>query len=703
MVKQSIAINFMPGRVQPYLKASQGDTGERAFEIYCYTEEEPYVIPSNATVLINGNKPGNFPFVLSCDFEGNKVTFDCTATMTDVCGQVVCELAVMAAGGLVMSANFILYVERQVIDTSTIPSSDYQGMIDILQEIQDATGETKADADRAEEAADRAEEAMANLKVNSKNDDGIVPKGNGQNWKIYATNGSGVPSWNEGDSYRLRGITEIPANADLNDYKAVGNYYVNSSANAQTILNAPIKTTYKLRVEMHHQNAAFVRQTLLSANDNRIFVRVFPPGGGATWSEWQDITQGATYAAGTALELSGNTFNVQLANNQTQATAAQKALDAVQANPNVDDTFAADVKRLSRVKTLTGTVDFDAITARGEYAFTGATATAASNCPVTVGGRLTVERTGNEATDRYARQICQAHNSTDIWERYTTTTGASWSAWKNIAKDTTYSPGTALALSGTTFNVQMLNAFTQATAGEKALDAAAGKAMNDRLKVVEGYFDTAARTVGAGAGGAGGFKTIAYNAATLEAGGNFIMVNTSNTSTDSLSTAFNNEVGSRLWACMSYAPQNSLKYQIAILISSTVKAMAIRNMNWWNNTWSPWYVMTDYLQQYNAKLNTTYVGGSGQYVGVYKNTASKIAAVEFDATFKSTYSSENVAIIATGLPKPANPSGGFVTLARGTAQYTPRVNVDENGRLQPWYCGNVNGQWTGSFMYFYRD
>ena len=231
----------------------------------------------------------------------------------------------------------------------------------------------------------------------------------------------------------------------------------------------------------------------------------------------------------------------------------------------------------------------------------------------------------------------------------------------------------------------------------------AGKTLNDRLTTVEGYFDTAVRTVGEGAGGAGGFKTLAYNAATLEAGGNFIMVNTSNDSTDSLTTAFNNAVGSKLWVCMSYTPQRNLKYQIAILVNPTIKAMAFRNMNWWNSTWSPWYIMTDYLKQYNATLNTTYVGGTGQFVGVYQNTAAKIAAVEFDATFKNTYSSDNVAIIATGLPKPGKPSGGFTTLARGTAQYTPRVNVDENGRLQPWYCGNVSGQWTGSFVYFYKD
>lgn len=265
-------------------------------------------------------------------------------------------------------------------------------------------------------------------------------------------------------------------------------------------------------------------------------------------------------------------------------------------------------------------------------------------------------------------------------------------------------PGTALAFSGDTLNVQMLNAFTQTVAGQKALDAVAGKTLNDKITTIQGYFDTAIRTTNDGV--SGGLKQIEYNATTLEAGGNYIMVNISLTSTDTLTNAFNNATGRKLWACHSFAPRSNeinAFYQFAFLIDPSIKAIAFRNKNWWNNTWSPWCVVTDQVTYTNAELNTTYVGGTNQYVGVYKNPFLKVCQVEFDVTFKGSYSSDNVAIIATGLPKPNKSSGGFVAMARGTAVYTPRVNIDQNGRLQPWYVGTVSGQWNGSLMYFYRD
>ena len=80
--------------------------------------------------------------------------------------------------------------------------------------------------------------------------------------------------------------TEIPENADLNDYTTVGVY---ASINySSTLKNCPHKTdAFKLIVERVSVSSARVRQTVMANNLNcNTYVRYLKD----TWSSWKKIT-----------------------------------------------------------------------------------------------------------------------------------------------------------------------------------------------------------------------------------------------------------------------------------------------------------------------------------------------------------------------------------------------------------------------------
>ena len=104
----------------------------------------------------------------------------------------------------------------------------------------------------------------------------------------------------------------------------------------------------------------------------------------------------------------------------------------------------------------------------------------------------------------------------------------------------------------------------------------------------------------------------------------------------------------------------------------------------------------------NGTLNTTYVNSGG--VTAYKKQRcydKYITTVTFDINFKSSYSSDNVAIIASGFPAPS--IGGSIFICAGEsyngAAYYGYVLVSDTGVLKPWYCSTVKGHWFGSVTY----
>lgn len=66
---------------------------------------------------------------------------------------------------------------------------------------------------------------------------------------------------NDVNALSLVGLTEIPANSDLNNYLSVGNYYV-GSGNASTITNSPTTSAFYLSVSKNSSSSSYIHQNL---------------------------------------------------------------------------------------------------------------------------------------------------------------------------------------------------------------------------------------------------------------------------------------------------------------------------------------------------------------------------------------------------------------------------------------------------------
>lgn len=89
----------------------------------------------------------------------------------------------------------------------------------------------------------------------------------------------------------------------------------------------------------------------------------------------------------------------------------------------------------------------------------------------------------------------------------------------------------------------------------------------------------------------GGLQYVEYDAALIDAGGNWIMRNSLHDRSDSLSTAVIRAYGqsSNLWALYSYAISEYHQIQIAYFSWTTNNGMALRTRHWWgDNGWSDW-------------------------------------------------------------------------------------------------------------------
>lgn len=89
------------------------------------------------------------------------------------------------------------------------------------------------------------------------------------------------------DSYLLTGGTEIPANADLNDYSAVGNYYCPLNATAATLKNSPTTTAFVMKVALGTGNG-YPQQELITYDTGRRYTRTFSEG---QWQIWYNSFQ----------------------------------------------------------------------------------------------------------------------------------------------------------------------------------------------------------------------------------------------------------------------------------------------------------------------------------------------------------------------------------------------------------------------------
>jgi hypothetical protein len=98
-------------------------------------------------------------------------------------------------------------------------------------------------------------------------------------------------------------------------------------------------------------------------------------------------------------------------------------------------------------------------------------------------------------------------------------------------------------------------------------------------------------------------------------------------------------------------------------------------------------------------VDANYCTGSLQYKGIRISSSIRLVTLTWDINFKSSYSSNNVAIISSGCPVPI--SGGTVVVCSGTSAVLGNLGLVcvDAGKLRPWYCGTVSGHWIGSMSY----
>ena len=106
-------------------------------------------------------------------------------------------------------------------------------------------------------------------------------------------------------------------------------------------------------------------------------------------------------------------------------TAQKKPLDALQGA-----ILQTQGKKLGGIASIANGTDLNTMTSIGEYQFSSNTALTLVHCPITIGGRLTVEAGIGINSSQYIRQTIMRYNRADeIFTRVSVDTGSSWTNW----------------------------------------------------------------------------------------------------------------------------------------------------------------------------------------------------------------------------------------------------------------------------------
>jgi len=111
------------------------------------------------------------------------------------------------------------------------------------------------------------------------------------------------------------------------------------------------------------------------------------------------------------------------------ASASSSASAAATSAADAASTLA-QTKRLGGVTAVSNGTDLNTMTSIGEYQFSSNTASTLVHCPITIGGRLTVEAGIGINSSQYIRQTIMRYNRADeIFTRVSVDTGSNWTNW----------------------------------------------------------------------------------------------------------------------------------------------------------------------------------------------------------------------------------------------------------------------------------
>ena len=249
-------------------------------------------------------------------------------------------------------------------------------------------------------------------------------------------------------------------------------------------------------------------------------------------------------------------------------------------------------------------------------------------------------------------------------------------------QDTTYTAGSGLSLSGTKFNHS--NSVTAGTAGTSS--ATSGRAT---LAIPYVTYDAQGHVTASGTH-THTISVVSASTSTTNGGSGLVPVPSSSWY-DNRKRVFLS--GNGTWEYLPLANNSTTTaehYALDARMGKTLNDRIASVVNRCNYTTG------------NGVLNTVFVNSGGYAAYAKQRCYDKyVTTVTFDVNFKSSYSSDNVAKIASALPTPV--LGGLVFLCAGNSfggsAYYGYVLIDDVGSMKPWYCSTVSGHWFGSVTY----
>ena len=211
-------------------------------------------------------------------------------------------------------------------------------------------------------------------------------KNNSDTWSEWRQYSTGAHTYELG--------TAIPANSDFNDYTTAGVYRVNTYANAETMSNIPVVLSGKLIVGyITNENSSipsWKAQFYIPNHQARMFERVANDNDG--WLPWVEYSTGKhTYELGTDIPANS---------------------------------------------------DLNTYTTEGVYRIApDATAITVTNIPQGIAGKLIVVKgvASDANVDKYKEQFYLTYKG-EIYKRYTTNSGSTWSYWYKMATTSDITP-----------------------------------------------------------------------------------------------------------------------------------------------------------------------------------------------------------------------------------------------------------------------
>ncbi len=216
MLTQSYTLSLQPGAIPTRVPCTQADNLARTLTFQLTDQGANFTPPTGSTITMEGTKPDGHSFSALCTLSDGLVSVNLTQQMTAVAGDVPCQLTITKSGETIGTARFFLCVEASALpQDADLSASDLSAMTELRNTVVAAKESAAASASSASASASAAATTLADK----------------------ADKNAGL--WR---------FSDIPDNADLNDYTACGYYTHKRSVTTSTIANCPVSISFTMKV-----------------------------------------------------------------------------------------------------------------------------------------------------------------------------------------------------------------------------------------------------------------------------------------------------------------------------------------------------------------------------------------------------------------------------------------------------------------------